>query len=102
MSLIFSFLPFFCYCFPERSFFLFFEDESLVGNNEPVKRQRRWNTESLKVPEPQSSNLTATTPKDMFQSPTSKRLARVDSNNSEDSPKERVGKFHSILCCGFR
>ncbi|PON54197.1 Nucleotide-binding alpha-beta plait domain containing protein [Trema orientale] len=65
-------------------------DESLVGNSEPVKRQRRWNSASLKVPEPQSSNITATTPKDSFQSPASKGFARVDSVTNEDSPKERV------------
>lgn len=66
------------------------DDQSLVGNNEPLKRQRRWNTENLKVPEPQS-NLTPTpTPKDTFQSPVSKRFTRVDSTASDDAPKERV------------
>ncbi|PON65271.1 Nucleotide-binding alpha-beta plait domain containing protein [Parasponia andersonii] len=65
-------------------------DESLVGNSEPVKRQRRWNSASLKVPEPQSSNITATTPKDSFQSPASKGFARVDLVTNEDSPKERA------------
>ena len=71
-----------------------FQDQSLVGNNEPVKRQRRWNTESLKVPEPQSSNLTPiTTPKDTLQSPANKRFSRVDSSTDEDALKERVGEF---------
>ncbi|KAM6563751.1 hypothetical protein CsatB_023749 [Cannabis sativa] len=65
-------------------------DESVVGNNEPVKRQRRWNTDSLTIPEPQSSNITTTTPKDAFQSSALKRLARADSITSEDSPMERV------------
>ncbi|XP_062098573.1 uncharacterized protein LOC133804418 [Humulus lupulus] len=65
-------------------------DESLAGNSEPLKRQRRWNSESLKIPEPQSSNITTTTPKDAFQSSALKRLARADSIISEDSPKERA------------
>ncbi|KAL5555931.1 hypothetical protein UlMin_038167 [Ulmus minor] len=65
-------------------------DQSLVGSNEPSKRQRRWNNEGVKIPEPQSSNLAASiTPKDASQS-TPKRFTRVDSTTSEETPKERV------------
>ncbi|XP_031257019.1 apoptotic chromatin condensation inducer in the nucleus [Pistacia vera] len=67
-------------------------DQETVGSNEPLKRQRRWNSESLKLPEQQSSNLTpTTTPRDTFQSSASKRnLSRSDSAVSDDTPKERV------------
>ncbi|PKI76347.1 hypothetical protein CRG98_003269 [Punica granatum] len=61
------------------------------GSSEPVKRQRRWQSEGIKVPEPQGSNLTpTTTPKDTLQTPTSKRnFMRSDSTVSDDAPKER-------------
>ncbi|XP_015890890.3 uncharacterized protein LOC107425402 [Ziziphus jujuba] len=68
-----------------------FNDQALGGNSEPQKRQRRWNSESLKVPEPQSSNITPITPKDNFQSGAPKRnFSRSDSTVSEDATKERV------------
>ena len=65
------------------------------GNIESSKRQRRWNAESLKVPEPLSSNLSpSTTPKDAFQATTLKRnFSRSDSTVSEDAPKDRVGEL---------
>lgn len=70
------------------------QDQPLVGNTENVKRQRRWNTESIKVPEPQNSNITlSTTPKDTFQSPASKGLSKSDPVITDDAPKERVGEF---------
>ncbi|OVA03319.1 SAP domain [Macleaya cordata] len=67
-------------------------DQEVVRNNEPPKRQRRWNSESLKVPEPQTSNLTpSTTPKDAFQSTISKRnFTRSDSTLSSGNAQERV------------
>nr|DAD21879.1 TPA_asm: hypothetical protein HUJ06_023342 [Nelumbo nucifera] len=64
-----------------------------VGNNEPPKRQRRWNSESIKVPEVQTSNLTSssTTPKDALQPTIPKRnFIRSDSTLSEEASKERV------------
>ncbi|XP_077224056.1 SAP domain-containing protein isoform X2 [Tasmannia lanceolata] len=62
-----------------------------VGINEPSKRQRRWNSETLKVPEPQASNLTpSSTPKDAFQSTPKRIFNRSDSVLSGDTPKERV------------
>lgn len=84
--------------------------DQAAANNEPIKRQRRWNSEGLKVPEPQSTNSTPnttpkdafqttpkdafqTTPKDSFQSSGLKRnFSRSDSTNSDNTPKERVGK----------
>ncbi|KAF8405963.1 hypothetical protein HHK36_008043 [Tetracentron sinense] len=67
-------------------------NEAAVGDNEPPKRQRRWGSESLKVPELQSSNLSpVATPKDVFQPTISKRnFTRSDSTLSGDEPKERV------------
>lgn len=70
-----------------------FTDLEPVVNNEPLKRQRRWNSETIKVPEPQTSNLTpSSTPKDAFQSTPRRALTRSDSTISGDAPKERVGK----------
>ncbi|TXG60613.1 hypothetical protein EZV62_015186 [Acer yangbiense] len=67
-------------------------DQEVVGSAEPLKRQRRWNTESLKIPEQQSSNLTpSTTPRDTVQPTTLKRsFSRSDSAVGEDASKERV------------
>ncbi|XP_057500976.1 formin-like protein 5 [Actinidia eriantha] len=65
--------------------------DQVVGNNETSKRQRRWNSENLKVPEPQSNIASSTTPKDMLPSTTLKRnFSRSNSAASEDAPKERV------------
>ncbi|KAL6222992.1 hypothetical protein ACLB2K_006382 [Fragaria x ananassa] len=63
-----------------------------VATNEPAVKRRRWNSESLKVPEPQNSIQTpTTTPKDTSQTPILKRnFSRSNSTMSEDTPKERV------------
>ncbi|CAN6711461.1 unnamed protein product [Malus baccata var. baccata] len=66
-------------------------DQAAVGSNEPIKR-RRWNSESLKVPELQSpiQKLTVT-PKETFQTTSLKRnFSRSNSTMSEEAPKERV------------
>ncbi|CAN7033717.1 hypothetical protein IGI04_031785 [Brassica rapa subsp. trilocularis] len=65
-------------------------DQEAVGNNEPVKRQRRWNSGSVKVPEAQATNSVApptTTPKSTG---LKRDFSRSDSSVSEDGPKERV------------
>ncbi|MQL96558.1 hypothetical protein Taro_029238 [Colocasia esculenta] len=65
-------------------------DQGSTGAIEPVKRQRRWNAEIIKVPEPQTSNQTpSTTPKDIFQSTPRRIFTRTDSGLSVESPKER-------------
>ncbi|KAF7130627.1 hypothetical protein RHSIM_Rhsim10G0156100 [Rhododendron simsii] len=67
------------------------QSEQVVGNNETSKRQRRWNTETLKVPERQIDPASSTTPRDTPLSATMKRsFSRSDSTASEDPPKERV------------
>ncbi|KAL6225253.1 hypothetical protein ACLB2K_004104 [Fragaria x ananassa] len=67
-------------------------DKAAVATNEPAVKRRRWNSESLKVPEPQNSIQTpTTTPKDTSQTPILKRnFSRSNSTMSEDTPKERV------------
>ncbi|KAK6258929.1 hypothetical protein SCA6_013403 [Theobroma cacao] len=66
-------------------------DQEAVGNNEPSKR-RKWNSDNVKVPERQGSNLTpTTTPKETTKPASLKRnFSRSDSTASEDTPKERV------------
>lgn len=65
-------------------------DQEAVGNNEPAKRQRRWNSESIKVPEAQTTN--SATPTTTPRSTGLKRdFSRSDSSVSEDGLKERVG-----------
>ncbi|KAL4578005.1 hypothetical protein LXL04_014120 [Taraxacum kok-saghyz] len=63
-------------------------------NSEIVKRQRRWNSEGLKVvPEQQSTNnhsAVTTTPKDSIQTPGKRIFSRSDSKIDQESPKERV------------
>ncbi|CAM8985784.1 unnamed protein product [Rhodiola kirilowii] len=66
-------------------------DQQSAGKNEPLKRQRRWNTESVKV-EPQiTAAALSTTPKESISPAVGKRnFFRSDSTNSEDATKERV------------
>lgn len=69
-------------------------DESLAADSEPFKRQRKWNSESLKVPELQGSNsISTSTPRDSFSSVPKRNFLRSDSTISEDAPKERVGEL---------
>lgn len=69
-----------------------FTDQEGVGNNEPSKRQRRWNSESLKLPELQSSTPTST-PRDTLQPSMKRNFSRSDSAVSDDTPKERIGEL---------
>ncbi|CAJ1856721.1 unnamed protein product [Sphenostylis stenocarpa] len=67
-----------------------FLEQSLVGNNEPSKRQRRWSTEAVKGLDPQSTTpRPATTPRD---EPIAlkRNLSRSDSSATDDTPKERI------------
>ncbi|KAL3527805.1 hypothetical protein ACH5RR_012461 [Cinchona calisaya] len=65
-------------------------DRPTVGNNDVAKRQRRWNSAGLKVPEPQSVDVVSTTPKNVFQPAFKRSFSRSDSTVSEEVPKERV------------
>lgn len=71
-----------------------FADGAAVGNKEPPKRQRKWNSESLKIPEPQDSSASLSTPpKDLISNAGMKRsISRSSSTLGADSPKERVGE----------
>ncbi|XP_071914731.1 uncharacterized protein [Coffea arabica] len=64
-------------------------DQQTVGNNDIAKRQRRWNSEGLKIPEPQSTDV-STTPKDIFQPALRRSFSRSDSTVGEEMPNERV------------
>uniref|UniRef100_A0A7N0T8U9 SAP domain-containing protein n=1 Tax=Kalanchoe fedtschenkoi TaxID=63787 RepID=A0A7N0T8U9_KALFE len=69
-------------------------DQQKTGANEPVKRQRRWNTDSAKVTvtEPEvTAAAILTTPKDNISPAAGKRIfLRSDSTNIDDTPNERV------------
>ncbi|TKY60324.1 Apoptotic chromatin condensation inducer [Spatholobus suberectus] len=67
-----------------------FCDQALVGNNGLAKRQRRWNSETVKGSDPQSPTVRpATTPKD--EPVASKhRFSRSASSAVDDAPKERI------------
>ncbi|XP_058179514.1 uncharacterized protein LOC131298188 isoform X2 [Rhododendron vialii] len=67
-------------------------DQEVLGKDETPKRQRRWwNSENLRVPDPQSSIASSTTPKDVFPStPLKRQFSRSNSGASDDAPKERV------------
>ncbi|CAK9174255.1 unnamed protein product [Ilex paraguariensis] len=69
-----------------------FQDGAAVGNKEPPKRQRKWNSESLKIPEPQDSSASLSTPtKDLISNAGLKRsISRSSSTLGADAPKERV------------
>ncbi|ONK73969.1 uncharacterized protein A4U43_C03F1450 [Asparagus officinalis] len=63
--------------------------EAVSTNNEP-KRQRRWTSDTAKAPELQTSYVTTSTPKDVFQPALRKSFSRSDSSLSADMPKERI------------
>ena len=67
-----------------------FNEQVSVGSNEPAKRQRRWNTETVKGPDLKSTvPRAATTPKD---EPVAlkRNFSRSDSTVTDDAPKERI------------
>ncbi|KAF1892522.1 hypothetical protein Lal_00010988 [Lupinus albus] len=69
---------------------LFQHKQASLESIEPAKRQRRWNTEVVKGPEPQiTTPRSATTPKG---EPVAlkRNFSRSDSFASDDVPKERV------------
>nr|GEV46923.1 apoptotic chromatin condensation inducer in the nucleus-like isoform X1 [Tanacetum cinerariifolium] len=66
-------------------------DQEAAENSEIIKRQRRWNSEGVKVSEQQSTNHSpSTTPKDAFQTSAKRPFSRSESTLSQESPKERV------------
>ncbi|CAL0327942.1 unnamed protein product [Lupinus luteus] len=67
-----------------------FNELALDCNNDPAKRQRRWNTETVKGPNPQSTTPRSTnTPKDGSVS-LKRNFSRSDSFATDDAPKERI------------
>lgn len=70
----------------------FFVEEAGGGSTEPAKRQRRWNTESVKTAEPQ--NVSSALSKKVVQPSLIKPiLGRTNSTVGGDSPKERSGEY---------
>lgn len=65
-------------------------DQQAVVNNDSSKRQRKWNSEGLKISEPQSSEVLPSTPKEAFQPALKRSFSRSDSNAGEEAPKERL------------
>lgn len=63
-----------------------FQDKEAVGNNDAVKKVRRWNAEGLKSSEPQSSPIT---PKGSSE-PSFKSIPGANSTADAEAPKERV------------
>ncbi|KAJ8530860.1 hypothetical protein K7X08_023741 [Anisodus acutangulus] len=66
-----------------------FQDEAGGGSKEPAKRQRRWNTETLKTAEPLNSNI-ALSKKIVQATPVKPILGRTNSTGGGDAPKERI------------
>ncbi|MED6158257.1 hypothetical protein PIB30_031096 [Stylosanthes scabra] len=67
-----------------------FNEQVSFGSNEPAKRQRRWNTETVKGSGLESTvPRAATTPKD---EPVAlkRNFSRSDSTVTDDAPKERI------------
>ncbi|KAI3518948.1 hypothetical protein L1887_07867 [Cichorium endivia] len=59
-------------------------------NSEIVKRQRRWNSEGVKVPQQLTNQSPVTTPKDPIQTPGKRVFSRSESKIDQESPKERI------------
>ncbi|KAJ8493534.1 hypothetical protein OPV22_015255 [Ensete ventricosum] len=67
------------------------EDREVVGSNEAPKRQRRWNAETVKVPEQQTYTLITSSPfKDAFRPTPRRTLTKSVPMPVENSQKERI------------
>ncbi|XP_074571386.1 uncharacterized protein LOC141827938 [Curcuma longa] len=67
------------------------EDQEAVAINEVPKRQRRWNSDAVKIPERQLSNLsTSSTPKNTFEITPRRTFIKSDFKPSGDSQRERI------------
>ncbi|KAL5198372.1 hypothetical protein ABZP36_001884 [Zizania latifolia] len=67
------------------------EAQEVVANNEPIKHQRLWNMDSVKIPEQPISKLSGpVASKDVHQPALRRSFGRSDSTASADSPKERI------------
>ncbi|CAL9185302.1 uncharacterized protein LOC135633575 [Musa acuminata AAA Group] len=67
------------------------EDREVVGSNGAPKRQRRWNAETVKVPEQQTYTLITSSPsKDAFHLTPRRTLTKSVPKPVENSQKERI------------
>ncbi|XP_027365370.1 uncharacterized protein LOC113872206 [Abrus precatorius] len=68
-----------------------FCDQATARNNEPAKRQKRWNSETVKGFDPQSPTLRSTTTPDDEPIALKCNFSRAaDSSAVDDTPKERI------------
>lgn len=68
-------------------------EQEAVINSEVIKRQRRWNSQGLNIPEQQNIRPSvSTTPKGGFQASMKHNFSRSNSSVSQEELKERVGE----------
>jgi hypothetical protein len=63
-----------------------------VRNNQPAKRQRMWNSETVKGSNPQMSTVRPATAPKGESNALKRNLSWSDSSAINDAPKERIGK----------
>ncbi|XP_042395057.1 uncharacterized protein LOC121985578 [Zingiber officinale] len=67
------------------------EDQEAAASNEVPKRQRRWSSDTVKIPERQSSNLsTSSAPKNTFEITSRRTFNKPDLKDAGGSQKERI------------
>ncbi|KAL6841716.1 hypothetical protein ACP4OV_028228 [Aristida adscensionis] len=67
------------------------ENQGVIANNEPSKRRRQWNVDTVNVTDQQASKLTGIgTPKEVLRSVQKPLFRRSDSTANGDSGKERI------------
>ncbi|XP_074592371.1 uncharacterized protein LOC141848210 [Curcuma longa] len=67
------------------------EDQEAAASNEVPKRQRRWSSDTVKLPERQSSNLsTSSAPKNTFEITSRRTFNKPDLKAAGGSQKERI------------
>lgn len=72
-------------------------DREVVGSNGAPKRQRRWNAETVKVPEQQTYTLITSSPsKDAFHLTPRRTLTKSVPKPVENSQKERIGELKRL------
>ncbi|XP_057415488.1 uncharacterized protein LOC130710293 [Lotus japonicus] len=65
-------------------------DQASAGNNEPAKRQRRWNSETVKGSDQQVPSLRPATTRKDEPIASKGKFSRLDSSTIDDAPKERI------------
>jgi hypothetical protein len=102
-----AFLPCHAFVFNDVNFCVFLPplnylencatDRISVRNNQPAKRQRMWNSETVKGSNPQMSTVRPATAPKGESNALKRNLSWSDSSAINDAPKERIGKLTFIL-----